>query len=146
MEKSENLKNHALILLDCYSDIYSIRAIAMVLKWLRRHIFSFITIQFIQIRHFFAKIFGRCADILTFYSECVFLNSNFCWTSVQNLKSTSFFLSLTLQKKSVNVSVNCSLQDSSLQISHFAVGFRWNFVHKWCFSFVDIGSNQVTFV
>ena len=57
--------------MDYYSDIYSIRAIAMVLKWPRRHIFSFISIQYIKIRHFFAKIFGPWADILTFYSECI---------------------------------------------------------------------------
>ena len=71
MEKSENLQNHALTLLDYYSDIYSIRAIAMALKWPRRHIFPFITIQYIEIRHFFAKKIGQCADILTFKSECV---------------------------------------------------------------------------
>ena len=70
MEKSENLQNHALILLDYYSDIYSIIGIAMALKWPRRYKFPFITIYYIEIKHFFAKIFGRWADILTFYSEC----------------------------------------------------------------------------
>ena len=42
-----------------------------VFKWPKRPIFSFITIHFIEIKHFLAKTFGWCADILTFNSEWV---------------------------------------------------------------------------
>ena len=42
----------------------------MVFKWPLRPIFSFFTIQYIEIKHLFSKNFGRCANILTFNSEC----------------------------------------------------------------------------
>ena len=56
--------------MDYYSAIYNITGIGMVFNWPKRAIFSFITIQWIEIRHLFAKNFGRCDDILTFNSEC----------------------------------------------------------------------------
>ena len=42
----------------------------MVLELPKRPIFSFITIQFIEIKHLLAKFSGCCADIWTFNSEC----------------------------------------------------------------------------
>ena len=51
--------------------IVPIRGIGVVFKWSKRPIFSFIIIQFIEMKHLFAKIFGRCADILTFNSEWI---------------------------------------------------------------------------
>ena len=41
-----------------------------VFKWPKRPIFSFITILCIEIKRLFGTFFGRCADILTFNSEC----------------------------------------------------------------------------
>ena len=59
-----------LILVDHFSAIFSIRGIGMVFKWPQRPISLFITIQCIEIKHLFSNIFGGCADILTFDSEC----------------------------------------------------------------------------
>ena len=78
LEKYENFIIHALIFVDYYSAIYSIRGICVVFKWPKRPIFSFITIQYIEIKYFFAKTFGRCADILTFNSECECTVSRCC--------------------------------------------------------------------
>ena len=55
--------------MDYYSAIYSIRGIGVVFKWPKRPIFWFSTIQCIEMKHLFAKLFGRWADILTFNSE-----------------------------------------------------------------------------
>ena len=49
---------------------YSIRSIGVVFKWPKMPIFWFSTIQCIEMKHLFAKIFGRCADIMAFNSEC----------------------------------------------------------------------------
>ena len=57
-------------MVDYYSAVCSIRGIGVVLKWSKRPIFSFITIQCIEIKHLFANFFGRCADTLIFNSEC----------------------------------------------------------------------------
>ena len=43
----------------------------------KRLLFSFITIKWIKIKHFFAKIFGRCADTWTIISECMPFRSGF---------------------------------------------------------------------
>ena len=59
----------ALFLVDFYSAIYSIRGKDRVFKLPKRPIFSFFTIQCIEIKHLFTKILVRCADILTFDSE-----------------------------------------------------------------------------
>ena len=42
--------------MDYYSALYSIRGIDVVFKWPQIPIFSFITIQCIELKHFFAKI------------------------------------------------------------------------------------------
>ena len=34
-------------------------------------VFSFHTIQYVEIKYLLVKIFGRCADISTFHSVCV---------------------------------------------------------------------------
>ena len=85
-------KNHALILVDHYSAIYSIRYIGMVFKWPQRPIFSFIAIHCIKIKHLFAKYFGRCADILTFNSECVIWIVSRWEKNLSNFLLSSIFL------------------------------------------------------
>ena len=67
MEKSEDLENHALILMDPYAAILSNKTIGMAFKSPKRHIFSFHTIQYIEMKYLFVRFFGRCADILTFH-------------------------------------------------------------------------------
>ena len=66
LEKSEDLQNHALILMDPYAAILSNKTMDMAFKSPKRHIFSFHTIQNIEIKYLFVKFFGRCA----FHSKC----------------------------------------------------------------------------
>ena len=52
LETFEDFENHALILMDYYSAIFSNRAIGMAFKRHERHIFSYLNIQYVGIKYF----------------------------------------------------------------------------------------------
>ena len=58
-EKSENLKDHALTLVDYYSVIYFIRVIDRVLNDPKDLYFHSFTIHCIKIKHLLTKFLGR---------------------------------------------------------------------------------------
>ena len=53
-----------------FTAIFNNRAIGMAFKRPERHIFSFLTIQYVGIKYFLVIFFGPWADILTFHSVC----------------------------------------------------------------------------
>ena len=56
--------------MDPYAAILSNKTIGMAFESPKRHIFSFHTIQYIEIKYLLGKFFGRCADILTYHTVC----------------------------------------------------------------------------